>query len=224
MISLDIELQSLKENLIELQEETTSQLIKCRKAVFQGDTALAKEIVDAEKRVNALELMIDKECENILALNHPVATDLRFVIAALKISNDLERIGDNAKGIARVLIDDNTIFRDPVMEAFKLDEMFEVSIEMLSEMGKALEKGDTKLAKKILEKDDQLDKINKQAINVASDLIKDNPKKVKDILNLFAVIRKLERVGDLTKNVGEELIFHVEAKVVKHKKSKKDKK
>ena len=223
MISLDIELLSLKENIIELHDEVSAQLIKCKKAIAKSDVSLAKDIISGEKRINALELMIDKDCENILALNHPVATDLRFVLAALKISNDLERVGDNAKGIARTLVEDSDVFRDNIVEGFKLMMMFDVAIEMLTEMGKALKNSDTSLARKILEKDDVLDKINKQAISVACDLIKDNPKQAKDILNVFSVIRKLERVGDLVKNVGEELIFHIEAKVVKHKK-KKDKK
>ena len=220
---LDVELLSLRENLTELYDEVTAQLVKCRKAVLDGDVALAKEIVGAEKRVNALELMIDKECENILALNQPVASDLRFVIAALKMSNDMERIGDNIKQIAKLLIQDAGMFRTYVMEGFKLTDMFDVSIDMVKEMGRAIKKADTKLVRKILSKDDALDKIDKQALDVASELILENQKHSKDILSMLLVIKKLERVGDLIKNIGEELIFHIEAKVVKHKKSKKDK-
>lgn len=221
MITLDIELQSLKENLIELQEEATSQLAKLKKAIQKTDVSLAKEIIDGEKRVNALELMIDKECESILALNHPVATDLRFVLAALKISNDLERVGDNVKQIAKILIADKGLFSKKLMEHFKLQNMLEISLEMLSKMTGALREADTKMARKILNKDDHLDEIDKQSMETACKLINDSPKNAKEILTMLTIVKKIERIGDLTKNVGEELIFHIEAKVVKHKKDKK---
>src|SRR6478609_10988528 len=103
MISLDIELGSLKENLLEMLDLVQKQLEKSKKALEQNDIALAQEVVEREKRVNALELVIDKDCENILALHNPVATDLRFVLSTIKICGDLESIGDITKGLARFI-------------------------------------------------------------------------------------------------------------------------
>ena len=114
MSHLDTEIHLLREQLIEMQRIVRSQLSKCRSALLSFDTDLAREVLYNEKRVNALELKIDRDCENILALFNPVAVDLRFVLAALKINTNLERIGDNAEGIARYVLDVDTPF-DPEM-------------------------------------------------------------------------------------------------------------
>ncbi|GAA0892545.1 phosphate signaling complex protein PhoU [Fulvivirga kasyanovii] len=224
MSHLDPEIDSLKNTLLEMLELVTSQLVKCKEATFNADADLAKEVISMEKRVNSLELAIDKRCENILALYNPVATDLRFVLAAFKISNDLERIGDNAEGIANFLFDVMEKAEDDMIEKFKLNMMYDVAISMLHDMEEAMENEDTKLARKIFKKDDQLNENNKNASKIAAELIQKYPNKIKLILKLFSIVRKLERVGDLTKNVGEELIFHIEAKVLKHKKDQKKKK
>ncbi|HET6991506.1 MAG TPA: PhoU domain-containing protein, partial [Bacteroidia bacterium] len=105
MSHLDNEIHLLKEELIEMQRTVRSQLTKCKNALIHFDTDLAKEVLANEKRVNALELKIDRDCENILALLNPVAVDLRFILAALKINSNMERIGDNAEGIARYVLD-----------------------------------------------------------------------------------------------------------------------
>ena len=160
------------------------------------------------------------ECENILALNQPVATDLRFVISCLKMSNDLERIGDNVKQIAKLLITNKKIFNEEAVRKFKLLKMFDVAIEMGQGMAKAFKKNDSKAVKKIMKMDEDLDKINGKAIEVASEIISERPKHVSEVIQMYTIINKLERVGDLTKNVGEEIVFHVEAKVIKHKKNK----
>lgn len=224
MAHLEPELDLLKNSLLEMLELVTSQLEKCKAATFDADADLAKEVISLEKRVNSLELSIDKRCENILALYNPVATDLRFVLAAFKISNDLERIGDNAEGIANFLFDIMEKAEEDMIEKFRLNMMFDVAISMLRDMEEAMENEDTKLARKIFKKDDFLNENNKNASKTAAELIQKYPNKIKLILKLFSIVRKLERVGDLTKNLGEELIFHIEAKVLKHKKDQKKKK
>lgn len=224
MAQLDPEIEILKQNLIEMLQLVMSQLEKCKEATINVDADLAKEVISLEKRVNSMELSIDKRCENILALYNPVATDLRFVLAAFKISNDLERIGDNAEGIAHFLFDVMEKAEEDMTEKFKLIKMYDVAISMLQDMDAAMENEDTKLARKIFKKDDFLNETNKNAAKVAAQLIEKYPSKIKLILKLFSIIRKLERVGDLTKNVAEELIFHIEAKVLKHKKDQKKKK
>src|SRR5688572_19353910 len=101
MSALDFELQALKENLSDMLSLVRSQLVKCKEVIEKKDKELADEVISGEKKVNVQEIAIDRDCENILALYTPVATDLRFVLATLKITNDLERIGDNAKNLAR---------------------------------------------------------------------------------------------------------------------------
>lgn len=221
MTNLDISLQDLKKNLLDMMELVTSQLEKCKEAIIINDRELAKEIVSKDKRVNAMELKIDRDCENILALFNPVATDLRFVIAALKISHHLERIGDNAKGIAGLVVEVTGKNNHDFMKSFKVKEMFESSTSMLGDIHKALITNDTRLARKIFKKDEFLNMTNLKAPKTTTKLIVENPKKAKTILALFSTIRKLERVGDLAKNMGEEIIFHIDAEVLKHQKNKK---
>lgn len=220
MITLDIELGSLKENLLEMLDLVKSQLAKSKKALEQNDTSLAQEVVEREKRVNALELLIDKECEHILALYNPVATDLRFVLSTIKICGDLESIGDITKGLARFIEKSGKKTSHTLVDKFQIPTMIETCILMLADMGEAIRKEDTGLAQKIAKKDTVLNEINKNATGTASELIKTHTDKVELILKLFTITRKLERVGDFIKNIGAEVVFHIEAKVLKHKKSK----
>ena len=220
MLNLEAELQALNDNLMEMLDLVTSQLIKCRKALVKSDLDAASEVRSAEKRVNALELAIDKDCENILALYNPVATDLRFVISSLKIGNDLERIGDNANVLAKFLSSAIQKKEKKFAEKFNLEVMLDAAIDMLGDMSKAVKERDTELARKTIKKDVILNDHGKAALEVATELIKDNPDETKQVLRLFSVTRRIERIGDLIKNLGEEVVFHVEAKVIKHKKSK----
>jgi phosphate transport system protein len=220
MVSLDIELGSLKENLLEMLKLVKSQLEKSKKALEDHDITLAQEVVEREKRVNALELIIDKDCENILALHTPVASDLRFVLSTIKICGDLESIGDITKGLARYIEKTGKKNALGFEIKFQIPTMIETCISMLSDMGEAIEKADPELAQKIARKDVLLNEINKSAPSVTSELIKAHPEKIEQILKLFTITRKLERVGDFIKNIGSEVVFHIEAKVLKHKKAK----
>ena len=177
-------------------------------------------MIENEKRVNALELTMDKDCENILALHNPVATDLRFVLAVLKITGDLERIGDNAKNIAAFLIKNSKKLDKDYLERFGISKMYEVSISMLSCLSESLKKDDAELARKTFKEDELLNKKNKSGPKIAAALIEADPKQAKLIVRLLAVVNKLERVGDLAINIAEEVVFHVEAKVLKHNKDK----
>lgn len=220
MSNLEIELQALKENLLEMMDLVSQQITKCKKATLSGDVTLAQEVLANEKRINALELTMDKDCENILALHNPVATDLRFVLAVLKITNDLERIGDNAKNIATFLTKNEKRLDQASIEKFGLEKMFDVSISMLSCLAKALKNDDAELARKTFKDEDLLNKKNKSGPKIAASLIEADPKNAKFIVRLLSVVNKLERVGDLAINIAEEVVFHVEAKVLKHKKDK----
>jgi phosphate transport system protein len=215
---IEPELQALKDNLLDMLSLVKNQMVKCKKAIQKNDHSLAEEVLADERKVNNQELAIDRDCENILALFTPVATDLRLVLATLKITNDLERIGDNAKSLARFLIEDAHEGSRKWMKEFHIESMLDVLVDMLSDMGEALRTSDTKLAKKTTKKDEELNAFNKKALKTTAELIKQHPDEAKTLLLLFSLTRNLERAGDLTKNIAEELVFHIEAKVVKHKK------
>lgn len=220
MSTLELELHALKDNLIDMLSLVNSQMIKCRKAIKDKDVELAEDVITGERKVNVQELAIDRDCENILALYTPVATDLRFVLATLKITNDLERIGDNAKSIARFVKSNIKKARAPLLEEYDLEGMLDILIEMLKNMGEALQKSDTKLARKTAKKDQLLNDYDKKAFKTTVNLVREYPEDAKILLELFTLSRNLERAGDLTKNIAEEIVFHIEAKVVKHKKDK----
>ncbi|PAU95602.1 phosphate transport system regulatory protein PhoU [Aliifodinibius salipaludis] len=217
---LDSELKLLKDNVLELMFLVKNQLEKGQKALDDFDEELAHEIMANEKRVDSLELTIDRDCENLLALYNPVAVDLRFVMAAFKINSDLERIGDHANSIAKYIADFGRKIDEDTLETMRLDKMYNTANEMVSNVFNAFITEDTDLARKVFRLDKTLNKINREVSGATAELIEADISQTQNYLYLFSIIRKLERVGDLTKNIAEELIFYIEAKVLKHKKMK----
>lgn len=224
MTNLDIELKLLKEAIIEMTDLVTNQLINSKEAFLSMDTDLAYEIQHNELKVNALELSIDRECEHILALFNPVASDLRFVLAVLKSNADLERIGDYTFAIAGYVIAHHKMINKELIDSSKIITMFDVAISMLQDIKISFENEDVKLAKKVYKKDAELNAVNKEAAFIISSFLEKDAKLTKEALYLFSTIRKLERVGDHVKNMVEVLIFFVKAKVLKHKVLKDKKK
>lgn len=215
---VELEIQALKENLLDMIGMVEKQLSHCHNVIQKKDVELAEKIIETENKINAQELSIDKDCENIIALHNPMATDLRFVLATIKISNDLERIADNASSLAKFLKKHIKDIEISLIKEFGIDKMLDVSVGMLKDMHEALKKEDTKLARKVFTKDEALNEINKRSLKTATSLLKEYPDEHAIILRLFAIVRNLERVGDLTKNIGEEIVFHIEARVLKHQK------
>jgi len=220
MPAIEPELQALKDNLLDMLSLVINQMDKCRQAIAKNDASIAEEVISDEKKVNAQEIAIDRDCENILALFTPVATDLRLVLATLKITNDLERIGDNAKSLAKFLKNNNDKINRKFITDLNIPEMLQVLIGMLKEMHEALYKGDTTLALKTQKKDEHLNEFHKKGMKTTVDLIKAHPDDIKTLLTLFSITKNLERAGDLTKNIAEELVFQIEAKVLKHRKER----
>ncbi|MDQ3110365.1 MAG: phosphate signaling complex protein PhoU [Bacteroidota bacterium] len=216
MSHLDTEIHLLKEQLIEMQRLVRSQLSKSKNALLTFDTDLVREVLFNEKRVNGLELKIDRDCENILALFNPVAVDLRFVLATLKINANLERIGDNAEGIARYVQDVTVPFPESLLKEYRVEEAYSTAVSMMDDSLDAFIKEDTSLARKVFIKDDILDEINRAATHATLRYIEEGTLNPLHYLNTLSIIRKFERVGDQTKNIAEEIIFFIEAKVLKH--------
>ncbi len=216
MTQLEHELQSVKVELIGMWSLVESQLKKTRTAMVLFDRDLAREVSMKEKRVNAFELKIDRDCENIFALYCPVAIDLRFLLAVLKINTNLERIGDIADGISKYIIEALENFDEDLFAKTEVIKMFDDAISMLADTRISFEKDDTTLARSIFQRDEVLDDINYAAIDRISNAIAEDLTVMHDALYVLSIIRKLERVGDQTKNIAEEIIFFVEAKVLKH--------
>jgi len=216
MTQLENEIEAIKVEVVSMWNLVESQLKKTRTAMLNFDRDLAREVVLKEKRVNAFELKLDRDCEDIFALYCPVAIDLRFLLAVLKINNNLERIGDIAEGRSRGSVESINDFDHNLFVEAGLIKMFDDSISILADSRVSFEKEDTILARSIFKKDEVLDEINQNAIERISVAIHGDPAIMKDALYVLSIIRKLERVGDQAKNIAEEIIFYIEAKVLKH--------
>lgn len=216
MSQIDNPVHKLKEELEQMFQLVTTQLLKAKEALTKFDKDLAREVVQIEKRVNGQELQIDRTAENFIALYAPVAIDLRFVLAVLKINNNLERIGDIAEGISKYINETAKPFDATLMTESNVLPMFEAAMKMLADTKMAFEQEDTSIARKIFKSDDYLDHINIEAINNLTAAMESDPSKISDALYIISIIRKLERIGDQLKNIAEEIIFYIEAKVLKH--------
>ncbi|HEY8690000.1 MAG TPA: phosphate signaling complex protein PhoU [Chitinophagaceae bacterium] len=221
MAKIEGELKFLREEVTGMWNLVHSQLTKGLNALEKFDKDLAREIVMIEKRVNSAELKIDRDCEDIFAIYCPVAIDLRFLLAVLKINTNLERMGDIAEGIAKLIIDTKNSFEPGLLKATKVVEMFHEAIFITEEILVAFEKEDSVTARGIFKRDEILDKINMQANELIIGYLKDHPEEINQALNLLSIIRRLERLGDQAENIAEEIIFYLEAKVIRH--AKKDK-
>lgn len=217
MTHLQEELKKLRETLTDMANMVAEQLKKSVSALLDNDEDLANEVLHNEARVNAFELKIDKDCENIFTLLTPVAHDMRFVFSTLKINSDLERIGDYAESIAKLVILGNKDFDVKLIEELQLKNMYGTAYAMMEDITKAYWDDDSKLARSVYTRDVQLNEINHNATQVLVTYCKNNPEHIAQALYLLSMIRKLERVGDHIANIAENVIFYKEAKVLKHK-------
>ena len=217
MKHLEKELQGLKEEVSQMWKLVLSQLEKSKQAYFNNDIELAREIISREKRVDVFELKIDSDCENYIALYTPVAVDLRLVLSLIKICSTLERIGDFCEGIARHIIENDCNSLDKkVIDELQMEKIFDILISMLSDSFVALVSEDTKMSGKILSKDDEVDTLYHNSIDTMTKYLHENPEMIRCGLKTVLLIRKMERIGDHCSNIVEEIVFYIDAKVLKH--------
>ena len=214
---IESELVLLKKEIDEMWTLVYNQLDRAGEAVLTLDKELAQQVIVRERRVNAFELKIDSDVEDVIALYNPVAIDLRFVLAMLKINTNLERLGDFAEGIARfVLKSEEPILDGDLLKRLRLEEMQRQVLSMLEVAKRALNEESLELATSVFAKDNLLDEINAEATAILADYIREHPESTLSYLNLVGVFRKLERSGDHITNIAEEIVFFVDAKVLKH--------
>jgi phosphate transport system protein len=198
-----------------------TQINESKDALIAMDNDLAESIVRRELRVNALEITIDRECENLLACYSPVAADLRFVMSALKISESLERLSDHAYRIARFVQNGDVRKDTQLSKNLGMEDLFDTVSKMIDNVIEALDKQDTSIAKKTFKLDKIIDKAQKVAPDIIKKMVKQDINHIKNSLYFFSIIGKLERCGDLIKNIAEEIVFYIEAEILKHQKRNK---
>ena len=212
------EMQYLKEEINQMWVLVIAQVEKAKQALLNNDVELALEIISLEKRVDAFELKIDSNCEHYIALYSPVAIDLRLVLSVMKISITLERIADYAAGIARYVVERECHpFTSKMKEVLELEKMFDVLLNMMTDSLVSLNSENAKNAGKILAKDKEVTEIYSNAFAVLAEHLRRESADVYCGLEMMMLIRKMERIGDHCSNIVEEIVFFVEAKVLKHK-------
>jgi phosphate transport system protein len=220
MINLIHDKEVLNQAGVEMFNLCNSQLINAREAFLHLDKDLAEEVIRKEHRVNALDLKIDRDCEQFLALHKPVASDLRFVLALRKINFDLERIGDYAFGISKYTVEMDSLPQKDLLHKLRIEEMFECTLFMFEAIYEAYTDANSQMAHKVFKKEQLLNEINNTSIATVVKTIKDDVERIEEFLLLFTIIKKLERLGDLITNIAQEIIFYREAEVLKHQKEK----
>lgn len=214
--------EQLNHSAVEMMSLAISQFEKATESFINQDADLAEEVIYKETRVNALDLKIERDCERYLALFNPVAVDLRFVMAVLKINGELERIADHAYGMSKYVVDDEDHrIPDHLFEVLHFNKMVDTVNVMFEYIVDAFENGNVKAARKVFKLDKVLDKINNKSIGILEEEIKINLECAGSALKLLTVVKKFERVGDLIKNIAEQIIFYQEVEILKHRKKKK---
>ena len=218
MTHLEQELHSLKTDTIDMMNLVLNQFDKAELALVNFDMEIIKDIKHLEKKVDAYELKISMDCENALALFSPVAVDLRFVLAVLKMVTSVERLGDYAKSIGNTISKLNRPVNQELLENCKVIKMFDISKSMLKHVQNAFENDNSTEARIPLKLDDEIDAINNASEVLVIEWIKQYPEDVENALRVLLIIKRLERFGDQIKNIAHEIIFHQEAKMFKHHK------
>lgn len=213
-VHLQKELETLKKELLALGgmvEQTVAQAVRALKDL---DTKLAKEVIDYDHQVDLKEIEVEEECLKILALHQPVAVDLRFVVSALKINNDLERVGDLAVNIAERVVFLSNEARVEI--PFDYDKMVEKTRAMLKKSLDAVVRLDHKLADEVCREDDVVDKINREMYATVYNEIRKNPQNVEALIHYLSVSRHLERIADYATNIAEDVIYMIDGSIVRH--------
>lgn len=214
-IHLQIELDRLKKQLFHLSSLVEESLKMAIRAVKEDDSKLARSVRKRDDHIDALEIEVEEECLKILALHQPVAIDLRFLIAALKMNNDLERIGDLAVNIAGIqprLKGDH----GPPIFGDRLQALGEKAQSMLRKSLESLMNMDTDGARDVLVADDEVDRDYKSFIGILQDELSTDPSRSEAVFAFLMAAKSIERVADLATNIAEDTIYTVEGEIVRH--------
>lgn len=208
------ELDNIKKMLLSLGAMAEERVRLAVEAVVNHDPRVAQQVIKTDYEIDEKEVEIEEECLKVLALHQPVAVDLRFLIAVIKINNDLERIGDQAVNIAQrvgVLTKQSSpvLIFDYTPMAQKAEAMLRMSLDALVNL-------DEDLAFKVMTMDDEVDQIQREAYDRIKNAMRENPGNTGYLINLYLVARHLERLADHATNIAEEVIYLIEGEIIRH--------
>ena len=206
--------EKLKRKLLDLCARVEENLRQAVQSVLEQDAALAQRIIDGDTQVDEMEVDVEEQCLQILALHQPVAIDLRFIVTALKINSDLERIGDLAVNIA-----ERSVFlatQRPIEGLFDFETMSDRVQAMVRQSIDALVRLDCSLAHRVLLADDEVDTMNREMFVAAQSRLAKHPQEAEILIHLLSVSRHLERIADHATNIAEDVIYMVQGRIVRH--------
>ncbi len=211
---LHMELTNLKKRILTLGTMVEERVREVIKYFSTRDSNGARRIIELDREVDEMEVEIEEECLKILALHQPVASDLRFIAAVIKINNDLERVGDEAVNIAqRILI---IVRHPPIQLAVDFDSMASKVENMLRLCLDSLVYEDLDIAYKVCLLDDEIDALNRRNYDAIKEQLSRCPNLTGPLINMLLVSRHLERIADHATNVAEEVIYMIEGEIPRH--------
>jgi phosphate transport system protein len=212
---IERQIENLKERILRLGTLVEEAISKSITALINRDTSLAQRVIANDSEIDAMEVEVEEECLKMLALYQPVAADLRFVVAALKINNDLERMGDLARNIAKRVT--QLEGGDPYDLPPEIRTMATQAQEMVRQCLDAVVKRDPTLARQVREEDDIVDEARQRIQRRVLQGIKDQPKNVENLLRINSVSKHIERIADMATNIAEDVVYMVEGDIVRHR-------
>ena len=213
-VQMQKELEKIKKRVLWLGAQVEEQLRAAIRSVSARDKALAQKVIGSDEEIDRVEIEIEEECLKVIALNQPVAIDLRFLIAAIKINSSLERIGDQAVNIAEKALElPDLPNKAPVVD---FSFMQEKVLEMVKLALDALVNMDSDLAHKVWMMDDYVDEENRRIYNLTKENLRKSPDNTEEVLGCLLISRSLERIGDLATNIAEDVIYMVGGDIVRH--------
>jgi len=197
----------IHDNLMKMSSIAGAELENAMAALMSQNTELAQSVVDSDNNLNALHRIVETECLNTLALRQPVANDLREVVASLQIASELERIGDHAKDIAKIVLGmDPSDFSGPMPQ---ISQMGDLSGKMLGQVMEAVSNKDQELARLAAEEDSEMDELDNEAVSSLMMKLMSEPDATMHSTHLLWIAYHLERIGDRITNIAERVVFMV---------------
>ncbi len=214
MAIFDEELKTLRERVLRLGYMVESAVRDSVKALVERNSSLAREVIERDQQINTLEVKIDEECIRLIALRQPMARDLRFITTAMKITVDLERMGDQAVNIAERAIE---LSKEPSLKPYvNIPKMAEITQKMVRDTIEAFLRGCTKLPYEVINRDDEVDELTVKNFNELLAIMTENPKIVPLALKRTYVAKYLERIADHATNIAEMVIYMCKGKIIRH--------
>ena len=214
------ELANLKTLLLEMSSQAEELVHTSVEALRERDLAKADAVILGDREVDALEMEIDDACIHLLALQQPMARDLRLITMAMKIANDLERVGDHAVNIAESVkhMGDHA----PFSQFPEIEEMSRLASDMLSDALDDFVRGDAVGAREVCARDDKVDALHESMFRILLTHMMEDPRRIGAAMEIFLVSGNLERIADLATNVAEDVVFLVEGRTIKHRSERPD--